>query len=107
MIVGFQRLKSPPKLKVFFPLKLFEAEAVSSGVEDPGVVVGTLHAGVKTMGEARQLSGAEWAGVGQGTVGLALHVALLLPLCEVSQGGQLCRVLHPLDNLEMGMYQKS
>ena len=101
MIVGFQRLKSPPKLKVFFPLKLFEAEAVSSGVEDPGVVVGTLHAGVKTMGEARQLSGAEWAGVGQGTVGLALHVALVLPLGEVPEGGHLCGVLHPLDDLNM------
>ena len=53
------------------------------------------------MGEARQLSGAEGAGVGEGAVGLALHVALVLPLAEVPEGGHLGGVLHPLDNLNM------
>ena len=53
------------------------------------------------MGEARQLPGAKGAGVGQGTVGLTLHVALVLPLGEVPQGGHLCGVLHPLDNLNI------
>ena len=90
-------------MKVFFPLDLFETESISGWVKDPGIVVGTLHAGVKTMGEARELSGTERAGVGQGTVGLALHVALVLPLGEVPEGGHLCGVLHPLDNLNMAV----
>ena len=51
------------------------------------------------MGEARQLPGAKGAGVGQGTVGLALNIALVLPLGEVPEGGHLRGVLHPLDNL--------
>ena len=55
------------------------------------------------MGEARQLTGTERAGVGQGAVGLALHVALVLPLGEVPEGGHLCGVLHPLDNLKMAV----
>ena len=42
-----------------------EAEAVPCGVEDPGVVVGALHAGVEAVGEARQLAGAQRARVGQ------------------------------------------
>ena len=76
-----------------------EAEAVPCGVEDPGVVVGALHAGVQAVGEAGELAGAQRARVGQRAVGLTLHVALLLPLAEVSQGGHLSGVLHPLDNL--------
>ena len=56
------------------------------------------------MGEAGQLSGAEGAGVGEGAVGLALHVALVLPLGEVPEGGHLCGVLHPLDNLNMAVW---
>ena len=87
------------KLKVFFPLDLFEAESVAGGVKDPGIVVGTLHAGMQTMGEARQLPGTERTGVGQGAVRLALHVALVLPLGEVPEGCHLCGVLHPLDDL--------
>ena len=55
------------------------------------------------MGEARQLPGTERAGVGQGTVGLALYVALVLPLGEVPEGGHLCGVLHPLDDLNMAV----
>ena len=51
------------------------------------------------MGGAGQLTSAQRAGVGQGAVGLALHVALLFPLGEVPEGGHLCGVLHPLDNL--------
>ena len=101
MIVNSPRLVT--SVQSLFPLNLFEAEAVSSGVEDPGIVVGTLHAGVKTMGEARQLPSSERAGVGQGTVGLTLHVALVLPLGEVPEGGHLRGVLHPLDNLNITM----
>ena len=55
------------------------------------------------MGEARQLPSSERAGVGQGTVGLSLHVALVLPLGEVPEGGHLRGVLHPLDNLNITM----
>ena len=87
-------------MKVFFPLDLFEAEAIASRVKDPGVVVRTLHAGVKSVGESRQFPGTQRAGVGQRTVRLALHIALVLPLGEVPQGGHLCGVLHPLDNLD-------
>ena len=66
---------------------LLEGEAVARGIQDPGVVVGALHAGVQPQGLPGQLPRVERAGVGQGAVRLALHVALLLPLREVSQGG--------------------
>ena len=86
-------------MKVFFPLDLFETESISGGVKDPGIVVGTLHAGVETVSEAGELSGTERTGVGKGAVGLTLHIALVLPLGEVSQSGHLCGVLHPLNDL--------
>ena len=76
-----------------------ETEAISCGIKDPGIVVGALHAGVKAVGGAGQLTGAQRAGVGQGAVGLTLHVTLLLPLGEVPERGHFCGVLHPLDNL--------
>ena len=80
--------------------KLFlEWESVAGGVEDPGVVVGALHAGVQSKSFSWKLSGVEGASVWQRAVGLALVVALLLPLGEVPKASQLSGVLHPLDNL--------
>ena len=76
-----------------------EAETVASGVEDPGVVVGAFHARVKPQSFPGQFPGAQWAGVGKGAVGLALDVALVLPLAEVPQCSKLSWVLHPLDHL--------
>ena len=79
--------------------ELLEAEPIAGGVEDPGVVVGALHAGVQPQGLSRQLAGAQRARVGQGAVGLALDVALVLPLAEIPQCSKLSWVLHPLDHL--------
>ena len=78
---------------------LLERESISGGVKDPGIVVGTLHAGVKSVSLPWQLPGTQGTGVGKGAVGLTLHIALVLPLGEVPEGGHLCGVLHPLDNL--------
>lgn len=54
---------------------------------------------MQAEGLSRQLSGGQRAGVGQRAVGLALDVALLLPLGVVPQGRHVNGVLHPLDNL--------
>ena len=54
---------------------------------------------MQPQGLSRQLSSAQGAGVGEGAVGLALDVALVLPLAEVPQCGKLSWVLHPLDHL--------
>jgi len=55
---------------------------------------------VKTVGESWQLSGAQGAGVGQGTEWLTLYITLLLPLRKVSQGCHFSGILHPLDHLK-------
>ena len=83
---------------------LLEGETVTRGIQDPGVVVGALHAGVQPQGLPGQLPRVERAGVGERAVGLALHITLLLPLSEVAQGRQLGRVLHPLDDLRWDKY---
>ena len=83
---------------------MLERESISGGVKDPGVIVGALHARVQPEGLARKLAGVERAGVGQRAVGLALDVTLLLPLGEVTQGGELSWVLHPLDDLQKKIY---
>ena len=57
---------------------------------------------MESEGLSGQLAGVQGAGVGQGAVGLALDVTLLLPLGEVTESGQLSGVLHPLDDLEHG-----
>ena len=76
-----------------------EDESLPRRIEYPGVVGGAGLAGVQAVCLPGQLAGGQGAGVGQRAVGLTLHVALLLPLAEVSQGGHLSGVLHPLDNL--------
>ena len=76
-----------------------EREAITRGVEDPGIVLGTLHAGVKSVSLAWQLPGSQGTGVGQRTQGLILHQAFLLPLLEVSQSLGAGGVLHPLNHL--------
>lgn len=43
----------------------FGAEAVASGVKDPRVVVGALHASEQSQGLSGQLPGGQGAGVGQ------------------------------------------
>ena len=54
---------------------------------------------MQPQGLSRQLPGAQRARVGQGAVGLALDVALVLPLAEIPQCSKLSWVLHPLDHL--------
>jgi hypothetical protein len=76
-----------------------ERESVSGRVENPGIVVGALHASVQAQCFSRKLSGVQGARIGQGAVGLALVVALLLPLGEVTETRQFSRVLHPLNDL--------
>lgn len=83
-------------------LLLLGGEAIAGGIEDPGVVVGALHAGEETQGFTGQFAGGERAGVREGAVGLSLDVTLFLPLLEVSEGVEFGRVLHPLDDLEHG-----
>lgn len=75
-------------------------ETVAGWVQQPRVGVGALHAGEETESFAGQFSGVQRAGVGQRAEGLALDVALLLPLLEVAQRVELGRVLHPLDDLQ-------
>ena len=53
-------------------VKHLETETVSCGVQDPGVIIGTLDAGVEPQRFPRQFSGCEGAGVGKGTEGLSL-----------------------------------
>ena len=45
-------------------VKHLETETVSCGVQDPGVIIGTLDAGVKPQRFPRQFSCCEGAGVG-------------------------------------------
>jgi len=55
---------------------------------------------VQPQGLPGQLASAQRARVGEGAVGLALDVALVLPLAEVPQCSKLSWVLHPLDHLQ-------
>ena len=55
-----------------------EAEAVAGWVEDPGVEVGALHAGVQPQRLAGQLAGRQRARVGQRAVRLALVTKIFL-----------------------------
>ena len=82
------------------PARGLKVEALAGGVEQPGVVVGALEARVQAEGLSRQLSGGQRAGVGQRAVGLALDVALLLPLGVIAESRHVDGVLHPLDHLK-------
>ena len=61
-----------------------ETEAVPCGVEDPWVVVGAFHASVESQSFSWELPGVQGTRVGQGAVRLALDVALVFPLGEVT-----------------------
>ena len=87
--------------KSFARGRLFKGEPVAGGIQDPGVVVGALHAGVESQGLAGQLPRGHGAGVGQRAEGLAVGIAGLLPLLEVPDGVDGDGVLHPLDGLHM------
>ncbi len=82
---------------------LFEAEPVSGGIEQPGVVVGALHARVESKRLSGELPSRQRARIGQRAVGLALNVALLLPLRVVPQRVDVHGVLHPLNHLQKHM----
>uniref|UniRef100_A0A8D8RI84 Secreted protein n=1 Tax=Cacopsylla melanoneura TaxID=428564 RepID=A0A8D8RI84_9HEMI len=60
-------------------------ESITSGIQDPWVVVGTLHTGEQTNGLSWQFSGGQGTCVGQRTVWLSFDVTLLFPFLEVSQ----------------------
>lgn len=81
---------------------LLEAEPVAGGVQDPGVVVGALHAGVQPQRLPGQLPRGQWAGVRQGAEWLALDIAFLLPLGKVTKSIQISRLCHPLNSLISG-----
>ena len=55
--------------------ELLEAEPIAGGVEDPGIVVGALHAGVQPQCLPGQLPRGQGTGVGQRAVRLALAEA--------------------------------
>jgi len=82
--------------------KLLEAEPVAGGVEDPGVVVGALHAGVQPQRLPGQLPCGQGAGVGQRAEWLTLDIAFLLPLGKVTKSIQISRLCHPLNGLVPG-----
>ena len=84
-----------------------ETEPVSCGVQDPGVVVGALHARVESKSFSRKLSGVEGARVGEGAIGLPLDITFVLPFREITKSCQLCWILHPLDNLNRGKGDKT
>lgn len=63
---------------------LVRGETVAGRVEQPWIVVGALHASEQAKGLAWKLPGGQWAGVRKGAVGLALLVAGLFPVLEVS-----------------------
>jgi hypothetical protein len=79
-----------------------EVESFSGGVEEPGVVVRALEAGVQAEGLSGQLSRGQGAGVWQRAVGLTLHIAFVLPFGVITEGSDVHGVLHPLDNLKLG-----
>ena len=99
---------------------LLKAEPVAGGVQDPGVIVGALHAGVQPQRLPGQLPRGQWAGVGQGAEWLALKsrglmtvnstalvagetyldIAFLLPLGKVTKSIQISRLCHPLNSLK-------
>jgi len=76
-----------------------EAESISSGVDQPGVVVRAFDASMQSQCLAWKFSSGKRAGVGQRAVRLALDIALLLPLLEIPQGVCIRWLLHPLDHL--------
>ena len=78
-----------------------EGETVTSGILDPGVVVGAFDAGVQSEGLPGQLASGEGAGVGKAAERLALDCATALPLLEIPQRHCACWVLHPLNDLEL------
>lgn len=77
-------------------------ETLSSGIENPGISSGALHASVKSVDLSWQFSGGQRTDVGQRAEGLSLNVALFFPFLEVSETGQFGGVLHPLDDLQHG-----
>lgn len=81
-------------------LLLFEAKSVARGIQQPRVIVGAFHAGVQPQGLSGQFSGGQRARVGQGAIGLALHVALLLPFGVIPQRINVHWILHPLNDLK-------
>ena len=100
--------------------ELLEAEPVAGGVEDPGVEVGALHAGVQPQCLPGQLPRGQGTGIGQRAEGLTLKYArnvivspcismtylditFLLPLCKVTQKIQISGLGHPLNHLKQGI----
>lgn len=88
------------RLEIFNLLNFIES--FTSGIQDPWIVVGALHASVKSVDLTRQFSCGESASVWQRAERLTLDVTFLFPLLEVSETGQFCGVLHPLDDLQHG-----
>ena len=84
-----------------------EDESLPRRIEYPGVVGGAGLAGVQAVCLPGQLAGGQGAGVGQRAVGLPLHSALLLPVGEIPQSLAACRILDPLQNLELEYTYKS
>ena len=97
--------------------ELLEAEPIAGGVEDPGVVVGALHAGVKPQCLPGQLPRGQGTGVRQRAEWLTLKskreecdclaagvtyldIAFLLPLGKVTKSIQISRLCHPLNGLK-------
>ena len=56
---------------------------------------------MQSEGLPGQLASGEGAGVGKTAEGLPLHCATALPLLEIPQRHCACRVLHPLNDLEL------
>lgn len=82
--------------------ELLEAEPIAGGVEDPGVVVGALHAGVQSQRLPGQLPRGQGTGVGQRAEWLTLDITFLLPLGKVTKSIQISRLCHPLNGLVPG-----
>ena len=54
-----------------------EGEAVSSWIQNPGIISGARDTGVQAQGFTRQFPRGQWTGVGQGTVRLTLEKGIL------------------------------
>ena len=83
-------------------LTRFLDETVTSGIVQPGVVVGAPDASVQVQGLSGQFLGGQLAHVRSETRGFRLGVALLLPGLKVASLVDVLRVLDPLNDLRHG-----
>lgn len=101
LITGSRDRSTRRRVARFADDRLFpRGEPVAGRIQQPWIVIRTLHASEETQSLAGQLSGRQRASVRQRAVGQALLITGLLPVLEISERRQLGGLLHPLNHLE-------